>query len=132
MLISGIAPLLVVRDVARSVSFYRRLGFEPAVEWAGYAKLTGGPGILHLAAGGEPPPDRPDVALVAPDASARAVAAAVVVQVDDCRAACADLVAAGVELLGEPVEPEWGGEVRAFLRDPDGHLIEINAAIRGG
>jgi hypothetical protein len=35
----------------------------------------------------------------------------------------------GVELLGEPAEPAWGGEVRAFLRDLDGHLIEINESL---
>ncbi|MFC7550681.1 VOC family protein [Plantactinospora sp. GCM10030261] len=57
------------------------------------------------------------------------MAAAVVVQVADCRRACADLVSAGGELLTEPVEPEWGGEVRACLRDPDGHLIEINETL---
>ena len=126
---SGVAPLMVVRDVARSVMFYRRLGFRPSVEWSTYAKLANGTGILHLAAQGDPPPDRPDVALMAPDDTANAVVAAIVVQVPDCRRACTDLIAAGVELLTEPVEPEWGGEVRAFLRDPDGHLVEINEAL---
>jgi catechol 2,3-dioxygenase-like lactoylglutathione lyase family enzyme len=86
-------------------------------------------GILHLAAPGDAPPDRPDVALAAPGETASAVVAAIVVQVADCRGACAELVAADVELLGEPVEPEWGGEVRAVLRDPDGHLVEINEAL---
>jgi catechol 2,3-dioxygenase-like lactoylglutathione lyase family enzyme len=120
---------VVVRDVARSVEFYQRLGFQPSVEWSSYAKLANGTGILHLAAQGDPPSDRPDVALRAPDDTANAVVAAVVVQVANCRQACADLVAAGVKLLTEPVEPEWGGEVRAFLRDPDGHLVEINEAL---
>ncbi|MEU4421843.1 VOC family protein [Actinoplanes sp. NPDC024001] len=125
----GVAPLMVVRDVPLSVEFYRRLGFQPLVEWGGYAKLVNGTGILHLAAQGDPPPDRPQVALRAPDDTASAVAAAIVVQVANCRQACIELVAAGVNLLTEPVEPEWGGEVRAFLRDPDGHLVEINEAL---
>jgi catechol 2,3-dioxygenase-like lactoylglutathione lyase family enzyme len=125
----GVAPLMVVRDIARSVEFYRRLGFQPSVEWSTYAKLANGAGILHFAAEGDPPPDRPHVALRAPDDTANAVAAAIVVQVANCRRACADLVAAGVELLTEPAEPEWGGEVRAFVRDPDGHLVEINEAL---
>ncbi|WP_229074950.1 VOC family protein [Actinoplanes sp. DH11] len=127
MRISGVAPLLVVRDIATSVDFYRRLGFEPLVTWSGYAKLTNGPGVLHLAVPGDPPPDRPSVALIAPG-DADAVVAALVMQVVDCRKACAELVDAGVVLLGPPVVPVWGGEVRAFLRDPDGHLIEINEA----
>lgn len=129
MRITEVAPLLVVRDVARSVAFYRRLGFAATVEWPAYAKLSAGTGTLHLAAPGDPPPDRPDVALQAPDATAHMVVAAVVVQVADCRAACAALAAAGVEMLTDPVEPEWGGEVRAFLRDPDGHLVELNEAL---
>ncbi|GAA4607015.1 catechol 2,3-dioxygenase-like lactoylglutathione lyase family enzyme [Actinoplanes octamycinicus] len=129
MLVSGVAPLLVVRDVADSVTFYRRLGFEAMVVWETYAKLVSGPGVLHLAAAGEPPPDRGSVALALPDPGAGSVVAAIVVQVADCREACAELAAAGVELLGEPSEPEWGGEVRAFLRDPDGHLIEINEVL---
>lgn len=128
MRVSGVAPLLVVRDMARSVAFYRWLGFEPSVEWQTYAKLLAGDGILHLAVHGDPPPDRPGVALKAPD-DADAVVTVVIVQVPDCRRACADLVAAGVELLTEPAEPAWGREVRAFLRDPDGHLIEINEAL---
>ena len=119
---------MVVRDVGRSVEFYRRLGFRASVEWSTYAKLANGTGILHLAAQGDPPPDRPQVALKAPD-DTHAVVAAIVVQVASCRQACADLVAVGVELLTEPVEPEWGGEVRAFLRDPDGHLVEINETL---
>ena len=127
----GVAPLMVVRDIARSVEFYRRLGFQPLVEWATYAKLANGTAILHLATPGDPPPDRPEVALDAPDEAAATVVAAVVIQVTDCRRACADLTAAGVPLLSEPTEPEWGGEVRAFLRDPDGHLIEINSQLSG-
>jgi catechol 2,3-dioxygenase-like lactoylglutathione lyase family enzyme len=124
--IRDVAPLMVVRDVARSVAFYRQLGFAVTVEWPTYAKLSAGTGTLHLATPGDPPPDRPDVALEAPDATARTVVAAVVVQVADCRAACAVLTAAGIEPLTVPAEPEWGGEVRAFVRDPDGHLVELN------
>jgi catechol 2,3-dioxygenase-like lactoylglutathione lyase family enzyme len=32
----------------------------------------------------------------------------------------------GAEFLTPPVESEW--EVRAFFRDPDGHLMEISEA----
>jgi catechol 2,3-dioxygenase-like lactoylglutathione lyase family enzyme len=42
MQVSGVAPLLVVRELARSVAFYRRLGFSPAVHWSTYAKLLAG------------------------------------------------------------------------------------------
>ncbi|MFC4066637.1 VOC family protein [Actinoplanes subglobosus] len=107
MRVSGVAPLLVVRDVAVGVAFYRRLGFTPEIEWDTYAKLTNGPAVLHLATPGDPPPDRPGLALRAPDATAATVPAAVVLQVGDCRQACTELVAAGVALLSEPSAPAW-------------------------
>jgi catechol 2,3-dioxygenase-like lactoylglutathione lyase family enzyme len=54
--ILGVAPLIVVRDVVRSVEFYRRLGFRPAVQWTTYAKLTADRGaVVHLAAEGDAP-----------------------------------------------------------------------------
>lgn len=122
-----VAPLLAVRDVERSVSFYRRLGFIPVTQWATYAKLSAGDGqVLHLAAQGDAPADRPTVAMAAPAPVSGTASAIVVLQVDDCEQACAKLQETGVELLAGPAVPPWGGEARAFLRDPDGHLIEIN------
>ena len=129
MTIRSVAPLITVRDVPASVRFYRRLGFEPAVEWPTYAKLAHAAGVLHLAAQGDAPPDRPSVALSAPQIGADRVGAIVVLEVDDCHKYCAGLAASGVELLGDPATPPWGGEIRAFLRDPDGHLIEVNQPV---
>ncbi|MFI6734883.1 VOC family protein [Nonomuraea sp. NPDC050451] len=121
------APLIAVHDVARSVAFYERLGFTPEVQWPTYARLVAGENtVLHVAVQGGAPPDRPSVALAAPSPDGSTVNAIVVVQVPDCRRACAELTASGVELLTEPTTPEWGGEIRAFVCDPDGHLIEVN------
>jgi catechol 2,3-dioxygenase-like lactoylglutathione lyase family enzyme len=33
----------------------------------------------------------------------------------------------GAEFLTPPVEHPWG-EIRAYIRDPDGHLIEVGQA----
>ncbi|MET8045594.1 VOC family protein [Micromonospora sp. NPDC005215] len=124
---SGVAPLIAVRDVARSVAFYQRLGFAPEVQWPTYARLVAGDdAVLHIAGQGQAPPDRPTVALTAPAPDAVAVTAMVVLQVPDCRRACTELAASGVQPLTEPAVPAWGGEVRAFVCDPDGHLIELN------
>jgi catechol 2,3-dioxygenase-like lactoylglutathione lyase family enzyme len=48
------------------------------------------------------------------------------IRVPECRAAHATLVRRGAAFLTDPVESDW--EIRAFFRDPDGHLIEISEA----
>ena len=46
--------------------------------------------------------------------------------VDDVDAACRQLKTQGVSLIAEPADhPDWGLR-SAYLRDPDGNLIEIN------
>jgi len=57
-------------------------------------------------------------------------AAEVVIQVADCRAVVTALQERGVQFLGPAAEPAWGGEVRAFARDPDWHLLEITGPVR--
>lgn len=94
--------------------------------WDTYALLRLGAGRLHLAVTGDPPPDR-GVRLVPPLASDRTATAEVVLRVADCAAVVAVLKGRGVSFLGPPATPAWGGEVRAFARDPDGHLVEVSS-----
>jgi catechol 2,3-dioxygenase-like lactoylglutathione lyase family enzyme len=123
----GVAPLLVVGDLARSLGFYEGvLGAVRITATDSYAKLSLGPGVLHLATRSEPTPDKPGIILAPPDPQAALVHGEVVVRVRDCRAMHARLVARGATFLAPPTIPPWGHEVRAFLRDPDGHLIELS------
>ena len=55
------------------------------------------------------------------------VSAELTFRVPDCRDAYETLRARGAQFLTAPVEYEW--EVRAFFRDPDGHLLEISEAV---
>jgi hypothetical protein len=55
----------------------------------------------------------------------RTASAELIVAVPDCRAAHAELVARGAVFLADPVEYPW--EIRAFFRDPDGHLRDQRA-----
>lgn len=73
--------------------------------------------------GGGPTPDKPDVTFVAP-ADPNAVDHEITIRVPDCRAAYDTLLSRGAQFLTPPVESDW--EVRAFFRDPDGHLLEIS------
>jgi catechol 2,3-dioxygenase-like lactoylglutathione lyase family enzyme len=49
-----------------------------------------------------------------------------VIRGPDCRGAHAPLVERGATFLAPPLESDW--EIRAFFRDPDGHLLEISEA----
>lgn len=122
---TDLTRLLVVRDIARSVAWYRDvLGAELVGEYGGTSavfRLVGA--WLLLVTGGGPTADKPTVSMAAPGNPAEA-SAELIVAVPDCRAAHAELARRGAVFLAEPVEYAW--EVRAFFRDPDGHLFEIS------
>jgi catechol 2,3-dioxygenase-like lactoylglutathione lyase family enzyme len=80
---------------------------------------------LLLVTGGDPTADKPTVSF-APPADPDRVSAELIFGVADCRAAYDVRVARGAEFLTPPVE--YPGEIRAFFRDPDGHLFEISEA----
>ena len=122
---TDLTRLLVVADLARSVAWYRDvLGAEIVGEYGGTSAVLRFVGSwLLLVTGGDPTADKPTVTMVAP-ADADRTSAELIVAVPDCRAAYAELVARGAIFLAEPVEYSW--EIRAFFRDPDGHLFEIS------
>lgn len=123
----SVAPLLVVSDLSRSLAFYEHvLGAARITSGDSYALLSLGRGELHLVTRSAPTPDRPGVTLAPPDPASPEVHGEVVLHVPDCRALHARLVARGATFLAPPTVPPWGHEVRAFLRDPDGHLIELS------
>jgi lactoylglutathione lyase len=122
---TDLTRLLVVADLARSVAWYRDvLGAEIVGEYGGTSAVIRFVGCwLLLVTGGEPTADKPTVTMAAPADPDRA-SAELIVAVPDCRAAHAELVARGAVFLADPVEYDW--EIRAFFRDPDGHLFEIS------
>src|SRR5437773_6710372 len=117
--------LLVVSELQRSVAFYRDvLGASVYREYGGTScVLRFLDAWLLLVTGGGPTPDKPTVTFAAP-ADPDRVAAELIIGVPDCRAAHEVLVGRGAQFLAPPVEYPW--EVRAFFRDPDGHLFEIS------
>jgi predicted enzyme related to lactoylglutathione lyase len=49
------------------------------------------------------------------------------IRVPDCQAAYHVLTERGAQFLTPPVD--WGGEIRCFFWDPDGHLLEISQVV---
>lgn len=122
--------LLVVADVGRSRRWYEDvLGATVVREYGGTScvlQLLGS--WLLLVTGGGPTQDKPSVTFAPPDDPDR-VSAETIFRVPDCRSAFETLRSRGATFLTPPVDHGW--EIRAFFRDPDGHLFEISEVGRG-
>jgi catechol 2,3-dioxygenase-like lactoylglutathione lyase family enzyme len=126
----AVTHILVVADPARSRDFWVNvLGAELYREYGGTSVVLRFAGTwLLLVTGGGPTADKPGVVFALPPDPER-VSHAMTLRVADCRAAYEALRARGAVFLTEPVD--WGSEIRCFLRDPDGHLVELSQAVGG-
>jgi catechol 2,3-dioxygenase-like lactoylglutathione lyase family enzyme len=116
---------IVSNDVERSRRFYTDV-------LGGELVLEGEPSIVALAnswviinVGGGPTDDKPTVTLEAPRDPNR-VSSFLNIRVADIQAIYADWSGRGAEFLTPP--KDHGREIRCYLRDPDGHLIEVGQA----
>jgi len=119
--------ILVVADVDRARDWYREvLGAELYREYGGTSAVFRFNGAwLLLVTGGGPTADKPDVTFTAPP-DPSTVSHSMTIRVADCHVTHQALAARGAVFLTPPVEYDW--EIRAFFRDPDGHLFEISEA----
>ena len=122
-----VTHLLVVRDLVQARRFYREvLGADVYREYGDSScVLRFLDTLLLLVTGGGPTADKPSVSF-GPPADPDRVSHEMTIRVPDCRAAWSALMGRGATFLTPPLESER--EVRAFFRDPDGHLIEISEA----
>jgi catechol 2,3-dioxygenase-like lactoylglutathione lyase family enzyme len=122
-----VAPIFPVRDVARALERYRRLGFhgEAYVE-AGFSSkesprygfLRWGPAEIHLAIFEELDPTTS--------------ASACYLYVDDADALFAAWTAAGVDgRFHAPADRAYGLREFAYV-DPDGNLLRIGSQLKAG
>ena len=117
-----VTQFLVVSDQDRSRDFYTRV-------FGATVALERDPVIMRLAnswlilnVGGGPTDDKPEVTL-APPGDPNLTSAFINLRVADIAACYAEWSARGAEFLTEP--KEHASEFRAYIRDPDGHLIEV-------
>lgn len=116
--------LRVTRDLDKSRAFYidvlgATLVRETAAMLA-FLDLAGASLVISTAGG--PTEDKPTVSFVPPTDEDR-VDAELIIRVADVHATYRALRARGAQFLTAPVRTDW--ETRCFLRDPDGHLIEL-------
>ena len=117
---------VVSDDVERSRRFYTEV-------LGGETVLAGEPSIIALAngwivinVGGEPTEDKPTVTLETPPDPDR-VSSFLNIRVANIQAVYEEWSARGATFLTPPIDR--GREIRCYMRDPDGHLIEVGQLI---
>jgi catechol 2,3-dioxygenase-like lactoylglutathione lyase family enzyme len=123
----ALTHILVVSKIEKAKSFYSDvLGAEVYREYGGTScVLSFLDTWLLLVTGGGPTKDKPDVTFSTPR-NPNEVSHAMTIRVSDCLSAFELLKSRGAQFLTPPID--WGGEIRCFFRDPDGHLLEISEA----
>jgi lactoylglutathione lyase len=120
------STILYVPDVAAALAFYERaFGLQVGFADPGgtYAVLAGeGGGALAFASHDQAAQGVGDEARAAP------AGFEVWIESDDVPAAVQRAVAAGAQLVREPVEKPWGQTV-AYVRDPNGTLVELGEPV---
>jgi len=118
-----VTHFLTVADQERSRRFYVDVlgGRVVKAENPCYIKLSNSWMILN--SGGGPTPDKPEVILVTPQDQTN-VSSFLNLRVADIWKCYREWKAKGAEFLTEPLD-NHGWELRCYLRDPDGYLIEV-------
>lgn len=122
--------ILYVKDVEKSVAFYEMaFGLKrKLVHESGYGELDTGATTLAFASFALA--NSNGVTFAEPAAKAPAPAVEVAFVTDDVAAAVERAVKAGAELVAAPIQKPWGQTV-AYVRDPNGFLVELCTAVPG-
>jgi len=123
-----VTHFLVVSDQDRSRDFYRDVFGAKVVMERDPVIMKIANSWLILNVGGGPTDDKPTVTL-APPADPDRASAFLNLRVADIAAVYAEWSARGAEFLTEP--KVHASEIRAYIRDPDGHLIEVGQTTEG-
>ena len=117
-----VTQFITVRSVARSRAFYSDV-------LGGQVVVKENPCIIKLAnswmimnPGGGPTPDKPDISVVDYEAG-DTVSSFMNLRVADIQACYEQWSAKGAEFVTPPIDR--GAEIRCYMRDPDGYLIEV-------
>jgi len=120
-----VTTFITVRSIARSRDFYSRV-------LGGTVVLDENPCIVRLAnswiimnPGGPPTPDKPGIT-VANYEPGDTTSIFLNLRVADVQARYEEWKSKGAEFLTPPIDRE--AEIRCYMRDPDGYLIEVGQA----
>ena len=121
-----VTHFITVADIARSARFYEKV-FGGRILSLGDSK--GASGHIQIAntwvivnVGGGATPDKPTITLDVP-ADPDKVSSFMNIRVADIQACYKLWKSRGAEFITEPI-PKYG-EIRCYIRDPDGYIIEV-------
>src|ERR1700760_3049097 len=123
----ALTHFIVSADVERARRFYTEVLGGTTIRAGEPAYVALANSWIIINTGGGPTDDKPSVVLEAPTDPDR-VSAFLNIRVADIAAVYADWSAKGGHFLTEPIDR--GAEIRCYLRDPDGHLIEVGQSKR--
>jgi len=118
---------IVSDDVERSRRFYTEVLGGETVRAGEPTTVALANGWIIINVGGGPTDDKPSVTLEAPRDPNR-TSAFLNIRVADIHAVYEEWRARGADFLTEPKQHET--EIRCYIRDPDGHLIEVGQTTR--
>jgi lactoylglutathione lyase len=123
-----LAHFLTVADIKRSAEFYLRI-------FDGKVIRSGQPTIIQIAnswlvlnVGGGPTDDKPTITLRTPQ-SLNDASNFMIIRVADIWASYNEWQSRGVKFITEP--KDHGIEIRCYMRDPDGYIIEVGQTTGG-
>jgi catechol 2,3-dioxygenase-like lactoylglutathione lyase family enzyme len=118
-----VAHFITSNDVDRSRRFYTEvLGGTIDFEFGDLTYVRLANSFIIINVGGGPTDDKPTVILEAPTDPDR-VSSFLNFRVADIHAKYAEWTARGARFLTPPTQHEY--EIRCYIRDPDGYLIEV-------
>jgi predicted enzyme related to lactoylglutathione lyase len=124
----AITHLIVAEDVERARRFYTEvLGGETVLDGE-FSIVALANGWVTISDAGGPTDDKPNVTLE-PPAHPDRVSSFLNIRVADIAAKYEEWSARGAQFLTPPIDR--GEEIRCYMRDPDGHLIEVGQAVIG-
>ena len=119
---------LTVADIKRSAEFYLRI-------FGGKVIRSGQPTIIQIAnswlvlnVGGGPTDDKPTITLSTPQ-SLNEASNFMIIRVADIWASYNEWQSRGAKFITEP--KNHGIEIRCYMRDPDGYIIEVGQTTGG-
>ena len=120
-----VTMFITVREVSRSRDFYSRVlgGIVVMDENPCIVKLSNSWIIMNP--GGPPTPDKPGISVV-DNEPGDTTSIFLNLRVADIHACYTEWTARGAEFVTPPIDRS--AEIRCYLRDPDGYLIEVGQA----